>query len=161
MSIPALPITTALALRPSPSTESWRTHDWERLWLALQSRPWTALALVPAGRGSPKDFTLTVAMALARTGMVHLGQQIHVADGTNLSLRSNAQFIAQVRTTMRSGPVILALAPTAENPVTVPLARSADYALLCAKIGEMRVSDAKKTIKDIGRQKFLGSAAFR
>jgi len=155
-----LPSTQALALRPHPPVEAWRTHDWERLWLAIQNRPWGALALVPAGRGSSKSFTLDVAVALARTGMVHLGRQIHVADGTNLSLQSNAQFIAQVRATMQSGPVILALAPTAENPVTVPLARSADFAVLCAKVGEMRVGDAKKTIQAVGKQKFLGSAAF-
>jgi hypothetical protein len=104
---------------------------------------------------------LSIAMSLARTGMVHLGAQVHVADATSLSLGSNAQFLEQVRETTRSGPVLIALAPPSESPVTVPLARDANAAVLCVSVGKMLVSDAKKTIREIGKQHFLGSAAFR
>ena len=47
----------------------------------MQSRPWTSLALIPAGEGAPEDFTVLVAVILSRTGMVHLGSPIQVADG--------------------------------------------------------------------------------
>jgi len=141
--------------------EPWRSQDWERLWLSTQSRRWSTLALVPAGPGGPPDFTLSIAMSLARTGMVHLGAQVHVADATTLSLGSNAQFLAQVRETTRSGPVLIALASASESSVTVPLARDANASILCISVGKMRVSDAKKTIREIGKQQFIGSAAFR
>jgi hypothetical protein len=159
MNLPSAPPEQTLG-QPMAS-EPWKSPDWERLWLATQSRSWTTLALVPAGVGGPPDFTLSIAMALARTGMVHLGAQVHVADATTLSLGSNAQFLAQVRATTQSGPVLIALAPPSESSVTVPLARDANAAILCVSLGKMRVSDAKKTIREVGKQKFIGSASFR
>jgi len=159
VSLPSANAQTALVKRAGP--EPWRSQDWERLWLSTQARRWTTLALVPAGSGGPPDFTLSIAMSLARTGMVHLGAQVHVADATSLSLGSNAQFLEQVRETTRSGPVLIALAPSSESSVTVPLARDANAAVLCVCVGKMRVSEAKKTIREIGKQHFLGSAAFR
>jgi hypothetical protein len=152
---------TEIALARAGSDEPWRRQDWERLWLSTQSRRWRTLALVPAGPGGPHEFTLNIAMSLARTGMVHLGAQVHVADATSLSLGSNAQFLAQVRETTRSGPVLIALAAIKVSSVTVPLARDADAAVLCVSIGSMRVGDAKKTIREIGKPQFIGSAAFR
>src|ERR1043165_6875921 len=113
------------------SDDLWRAADWQRLWLATQERAWRSLALVPAGAGAPLDITVHIAMALARTGMQHMGTQIHVADATELGLEDTAVLTAQVRESARSGLVIVALAPVSMNPVTVPLAQSSDCAVLC------------------------------
>jgi hypothetical protein len=131
------------------------------MWLATQEKAWSTLAVIPAGVSHDPDFSVTVAMSLARTGMVHLGSQVHVADATRLSLRNSAQFLAQLKETMQSGPVIIALSPVSESSVTVPLARGANAALLCVQLGVMRLSDAKSTVKEIGRQHFLGAVTFR
>lgn len=148
--------TTALAAY-GRNDDLWRTADWQRLWLAARERPWRCLALVPAGLGAPLDITVQIAMAMARTGMQHIGAQIHVADATELGLQDAAELTAQVRESVRTGPVILALGPIATNPVTVTLAQSADCAMLCVLLGQMHLADAKHTLEEIGQQHFVGA----
>ncbi|HWA75736.1 MAG TPA: hypothetical protein VG937_25545 [Polyangiaceae bacterium] len=139
------------------SDDLWRAADWQRLWLATQERAWRSLALVPAGAGAPLDTTVHIAMALARTGMQHIGTQIHVADATELGLEDTAELTAQVRESARSGLVIVALAPVSMNPVTVPLAQSSDCAVLCVLLNLMRMAEAKHTTDQIGRSHFVGA----
>lgn len=137
------------------SDEPWREPEWQRLWLATQDRPWRSLALVPAG--GPPELALEVAMSLARTGMLHIGGQIHVADATTLELESVGEFTHQLRSSMQTGHVIMALAPSHLNPVTVPLAHTADCALLCVLLSHVRIADAKRTLDEIGRNHFIGA----
>ncbi|HEY6728118.1 MAG TPA: hypothetical protein VI197_29115 [Polyangiaceae bacterium] len=100
-------------------------------------------------------------MALARTGMTHLGAQVHVADATTLSMSASTQFTAQVRASTHSGPVLIALAARADSPVTTSIAQDADWAVLCVKLGQMKMSEAKKTVDEIGASQFIGSLAVR
>ena len=160
MNLPALPAPDLLAKPPS-EREPWQDQRWQRFWLSTQTQEWRTLALLPAGAGAPTEFTLDVAMALARTGMTHLGAQVHVADATMLRMASIGQFEAQVTDSARSGPVLIALAPAVESPVTQMIARNADCVVLCLKLGMMRWSDAKKTIRDIGQSQFIGSITVR
>lgn len=149
---------TQLALPPtfSADDEPWRVAEWQRLWVATQGRPWRSMALVPAGEDGPPDATLEIAMALARTGMRQVGSQIHVADATQLDLEGAREFVSQVRASVNTGPVILALSPVAKNPVMVPLAQSADCALLCIILGHTKSADAQRTVDEIGKQHFIG-----
>jgi len=152
---------TALA-RVEPGVEPWRQEQWQRLWLSIQSKSWGSLAVVPAGAGAPRDFTLTVAMTLARTGIVHLGVPIQVADGTQIQLSNVAQFLEEIHRLRKAGDLILiAAAAPRESPVTASLAQAADAALICVLLEKMRWSEAKETIRIIGRERFLGSALFR
>lgn len=147
----------------SPPSEKppWRRADFQRLWLSIQTEAWRTLALVPASDGQPVEFTLQIAMALARTGMTHLGGQVHVADATTLGMADANHFTAQVRASAQSGPVLIALAPRSSSPVTTPLAQQADRAVLCVKLGQMKVSEAKLTITEIGLSQFIGSLTVR
>jgi hypothetical protein len=141
--------------------EPWRQPDWQKFWLTLRGRPWNSLAVVPAGAGAARDFTLNIAVSLARTGMIHLGVPIRVADASDVPLEQMVQLSTEVAEMVRAGDlVILALGPVAVSPVAVSLAQSADAALLCVLFERMAVSDAKKTISTVGQQKFLGSAVF-
>ena len=139
------------------SDDLWRTADWQRLWLATQERAWRSLSLVPAGAGAPLDTTVHIAMALARTGMQHIGTQIHVADATELGLEDTAELSAQVRESARTGLVIVALSPVSLNPVTVPLAQATDCAVLCVILNQMRMGEAKSTTEQIGHHHFVGA----
>jgi len=159
MDIPALPPTGGST--PPSEKPPWRSPDYQRFWLSLRAREWRTLALVPAASGQPADFTLQIAMALARTGMTHLGAQVHVADATTLSMAASTQFTAQVRASTQSGPVLIALAPRSDSPVTTPIAQDADCAVLCVKLGQMKMSEAKKTVDEIGASQFIGSLAVR
>jgi len=164
MNLPALPSAKKLTSRPPPEEtklEPWRNPDWQRLWLSTQNEEWRTLALVPAADGAPANFTLQVAMALARTGMAHLSEQVHVADGTNLSMGASSQFTAQVRESTLSGPVLIALAPCSVSPVTLSIAQSADRAILCVRLGAMHISEAKQTLRLIGPERFMGSLIIR
>jgi hypothetical protein len=152
---------TALALR-SAAIEPWRHVDWQRLWLSVQTRHWKSLAIVPAGAGAPPDFALTIATTLARTGMMHLGVPIQVADATQVRLANVVPFTEEVRR-YQSQPdlLLLALAPIAENPVMTSLAQSADCSLLSVLFESMASADAKKTVSAIGKERFLGAVTFR
>jgi hypothetical protein len=151
----------ALAVRETGAIETWRDPDWQRLWLAMQVRPWRSLALVPAGKGAPIDFSLRIAVTLARTGMVHLGSPVQVADATRVPLAYLTQFTEEVRRCTRAGDLILvALASIEENPLTTSIAQASDAALLCVLLEHMPSSHAKKTVAQIGAPRFVGSAIF-
>jgi hypothetical protein len=159
----AMPTSDApLTRREAARVEPWRNQDWQKLWLAVQSRTWRSLAIVPAGPGAPKDFTVNVATTLARTGMTHLGTPIHVADATRLPLAYLVGFAEELQRYTQEGDLVLvALASTSDNPITVSLAQKTDAALLCVMMEAMNSSDAKKTVDRIGAARFVGSTMFR
>jgi hypothetical protein len=135
--------------------------DWEKLWLSTQRAKWQSLALLPAG-DMPPDFTLKIAVALARTGSMHLGVPVRVAEATQVPLAHLVQFMSEIRGVLDAGDlVLLALGPIARSSTTVPLAQSSDRALLCVPLGVSKLSHAKQTISDVGAERFLGSAIFK
>ncbi len=151
---------TALALRDG-SIEPWRDVDWQKLWLLLKARPWTSIAIVPAGAGAPPDFTLTIAATLARIGVLHLGTPIHVADATNIPLGRLEQFTEEIERLNRDGDLVLLALPTVDaSPVAVALARKASFSILCIMLEVMSSADAKRTVERVGKSSFLGSAVF-
>ncbi len=140
----------------------WRDPEWQRLWLSLQARPWRSLAIVPAAKGAPKDFSLRIAMILSRTGMVHLGRPIQVADATNVPLGYLAQLLDEIARCTKDGDLILvALSPTAGSPIAPSIAQAADVCLLCVMLERMLASEMKKTVAQIGASHFIGSVIFR
>src|SRR5262249_472547 len=142
--------------------EPWRHADWQKLWLSLQGAPWRTLALVAAGKGAPPDFTLNIAISLARTGMMHLGVPIRVADATRVTLAHLIQVGDEIENAVDAGDMVLiALPPTGESPTTVSLAQSANQTLLCVLLSKMKTSEAKKTVEEIGKARFIGTATFR
>jgi hypothetical protein len=152
----------ALAVRPPQPIEPWRGIEWQRLWLSLQARPWTALAVVPASPGAPPEFTLKIGVTLARTGMIHLATPIHVADATDLPLGGVMSFLDEIARCRATGDrILLALAPIAENPLTETLAHYCDCSLLCVLFEDMVAAEAKRTVKKIGKDRFIGTTIFR
>lgn len=154
--VPALRIPGA-----QPTVQPWRDPGWQRLWLALLAKPWSSLALVPAGSGANSDFALNIAVTLARTAIAHLREPIQVADGTQVQMTQLSSFSTELNGCKDSGyRVLVALAPVSESPVTVALSQSTDFALLCVLFGKMATAEAKRTIAEIGHGHFIGSAAF-
>jgi len=141
--------------------EPWQDAEWQRLWLAIQSRPWKTLALIPAGEGASLDFTPRVAMLLSRTGMVHLGRPVQVADATHVPLNQLTAFFNEVaRSTSQGERLLIALPPAGKNAITVEIAQASDAALLCILNERMSGSAAKRTVKLVGAARFVGSAIF-
>lgn len=151
---------TRLAQRREVQT--WADHDWQRLWLTLDRMPWRTLALLAAGEGAPKDFTLTLAVNLSRTGMSHVGAPIVVADCTEVPLNQLNSILADVRACGAAGErVILALSSVTASATTAALAAAADGVVLCVMLGHMLSSDAKRTVNAVGASKILGSVIVR
>jgi len=151
---------SSLAVREQKK-EAFPEADWQKLWLTLKSKPWSSLAVVPAGPGGPPDFSLTIAVTLARIGIVHIGAQIHVADATRIPLVRLEQFTEEVRRLNEDGKlVIIALPSIEENPVTVSIAKAANNAVLCILMEKMTTGETKRTVDKIGASHFLGSIVF-
>ena len=150
-----------LALSTGSDVATWRDPEWQRLWLAVEARPWRSLAMIPAGAGASLDFTVSVAVALSRTGMVHLGTAIQVADATRIPLNQLTPFLDEVRRCTEKGDrLLVALPPTATSPVCVSIAQTTDAAVLCILLNRMNSYEAQQTIKLVGAARFLGSAIF-
>lgn len=141
--------------------EAWRDPEWQRLWLAVEGRPWRSLALIPGGDGASPDLTLVIAVTLSRTGMVHLGRPIQVADATKVPLDQLASFLNEVkRIATDSERLLVALPPTANSPITSTIAQTVDAALLCVQLDRMSSAQTKRTVKLVGQSRFVGSAIF-
>jgi hypothetical protein len=154
---------------PNPGTsiqraalvEPWLDLEWQRLWLTIQARPWRTLALIPAGDGAALDFTPRVALLLSRTGMVHLGKPVQVADATHVPLNQLTAFFDEVeRSTGQGERLLIALPPAGKSAITASIAQASDAALLCILNERMSTSAAKRTVNLIGASRFIGSAIF-
>jgi hypothetical protein len=155
------PLSNAPLVHVGNKIEPWKQPEWQQFWLTIRAKPWNSLAVVPAASGAPQDFALNIAVSLARTGMVHLGVPIRVADATSVPLDQMVQLSEEVKLSVAAGDlVILALGTIVESPVAVSLAQSVDYSLLCVLFEKMASAEAKKTVNLIGTQKFIGSAVF-
>jgi hypothetical protein len=135
--------------------EFWNDPYWQKIWLSIQGRDWRSLAIVPAGRGLS---TLQVAQALVDVGWQHRGLPIGLADLRNVTLPYIDAVIDEVRAHVYGGErVLIALRSVFENPATVPIAQAADCAVLCISLGTTKIKDAKETIQQVGRPRFLGN----
>src|SRR5262249_61973622 len=139
--------------------ELWNDPVWQRIWLAIQSKEWRSLAIVPASQGLG---TLEPAQALVDVGWQHRGLPIGLADLRNVTLPYIDSVIDEVRGHIYSGErVLIALRSVFENPATVPIAQAADAALLCISLGRTKIAGAEETLEQVGKGRFFGSIVVR
>jgi len=144
---------TALALAPAQRIDA--DVGLQHLWLALRRRTWRSLAIVAAGPGMP---TLEVANNLAKICWLYTGQPSGVVDLRDVSMRLlEHQLSALTAHAAEEERVFLALRAIDENATAIPIAMSADAAVLCVELGKTEIKTAKKTIAAIGQDRFLGT----
>lgn len=154
------PLPASGMIGPEERAAPWKHPAWQRLWLATQKADWRSLALVPAGE-MPERFTLEIALALAYTGSLHLGEPVRMADATSVPLTHLKQFVGGLQSLREAGDrVIVALGPLQDSATAAAIAQAADYSLLCVPLQVSKVADAKRTIAELGARSFLGSAVF-
>jgi hypothetical protein len=147
-------MSSALVVRP-PDALGVDEKKLQELWIATQKREWRSLALLGAGEGIP---TLATANLLARISWSYSGTPSAVFDLRDVSLRLLEHQLQNVQLQVQNGErVFIALRSIAENPTAIALARAADAVLLCVSLGKTKVKLAKKTVQDVGRERFLGS----
>ena len=61
----------------------------------------------------------------------------------------------------RDGPVIIAIDSVIQNPLVLPVALAADAVLLCVKLGQTDLADARHSIALIGHDRLIGTAVLR
>lgn len=142
---------------------AWRDPEWQRLWLSSRrGQTWRSLALVPASAGTPPETLREIAVAMARTGIVHMGAPVHVADASSLVLAQLEAFTEVLENHTKAGDLVLvALGSLQESVTALPLALKCDAALLCVVAGQMRSKEARATVAQVGAGRFVGSAMFR
>ncbi|MGA7123167.1 MAG: hypothetical protein WBY94_23910 [Polyangiaceae bacterium] len=134
---------------------AWDDVRLQRLWLAAERRGWRSLAVV--GASNTTD-TLPIAALFAQLSWRYRGQPSVVCDLRDLSMRLIDYHIREVHEHVDSGArVVIALRSVFENPTSAPVARDADAVVLCVSLGKTSFRSAEQTIKEIGRERILGS----
>lgn len=139
------------AITPS----AWDDVRLQRLWLSAERRGWRSLAILSA---SPSTDTLPIAALFAQLSWRYRGQPSVVCDLRDLSMRLIDYHIREVREQAETGArVVIALRSIFENPTSAPVAREADAVVVCLSLGTTTFRAAERTIKEVGRERILGS----
>lgn len=132
---------------------------WQRVWLATQRREWRSLAVIPVGG---RIATPAVARSLVSVGSSHLGASIRLNDATAITISGLGACLRGLTDLRESAArVVVALGSVLENPASLAVAQAADAAILCLVLGQSSISEAERTIEEVGRARFVGSLILR
>ena len=148
--------------RPSSRPSGPASHiDWQRLWVTLQKQKWATLGILGASTGM-KSSPMEAASILADVGWQHLGQPIQVMDLRETPLNLVETRLGELRIQKERGErVFVVLSPVVDNPSTVAIGPHVDGLVLCLVLGLTPLSDAEKTIEELGREHFLGTIVLK
>ena len=162
--LPSSPLLDRDSLPPAsgsgePHVELPGLDEWQHLWLAMQTRSWTSLCIVPASHVDG-DTLLRVAHGLRQIGVDHLKQPLKVLDHRGVTLRDVE---SRIEALPGGGKVIIVIDAIDQSPVSARYAKAKaiDAALLVFLVGSSEISSAKKTVEAFGKERFLGSLALR
>ena len=131
--------------------------DVQRLWFALDRKPWNVLVLMPADSSFG---TGPLAMALAQAGSRVRGLPVQYQDAQDLELPRAARVIEQAVTPSKErSATIIAVGSPLTSPAAIPVALAADGVLMCVELGRSQIQQAQRTIELIGRARFMGAVA--
>jgi hypothetical protein len=147
-----------LALPPEPP-KLWDDLRYQKLWLAARRVEWRSVALVGA---SASVDTLPVAELLAKLAWWYRGQPSCVFDLRDLSLRLVDYHMREVKSQVDAGScVVVALRSVFENPIAIPVARSADAVVVCVGLGTTHLKAVEQTLAEVGSERVLGCVVVR
>ena len=162
--LPSSPLLDRASLPPAsgsgePHVEVPGLDEWQHIWLAMQTRSWTSLCVVPASHVDG-DTLLRVAHGLRQIGVDHLKQPLTVLDHRGVTLRDVE---SRIEALPGGGKVIIVIDAIDQSPGSARYAKAKaiDAALLVFLVGSSEISSAKKTVEAFGKERFLGSLALR
>lgn len=132
------------------------------LWFAVQTRPWSSLAVLPAG---PGESALAVANALYDVGALVSGGPMRLLDARAVTLTTSAAFIVNMSSLVSApgerrvgGPqrAVVVLASVIDQLAGVPIVLSADAVVLTLTLGKTSVDSARRTLELVGAERVLG-----
>jgi hypothetical protein len=141
--------TTAVARLPS--------RGLQELWFVTLQKPWRTLVLVPAQAGLS---IRPLADALSTMGQLHRGVPFQILSAEGMTVEQLAELTVATEDAPEGQPGrIIVLDPITVNPLGTAVALAADSALLCVEYGTADLADAKRTLDQIGRERFIGCVA--
>jgi hypothetical protein len=155
--VPDLDVTQPLSVVPTAPAASAQA-----LWFSLQNKPWSSLAVIPAG---PGESSLAAANALYDVGALVSGGPMRLLDARMVTLASTASFILNMTSLVaasgerRSGPgqrAVVVLASVIDQPAGIPIALTADAVVLTLVLGTTTLDAARKTVELVGADRVLG-----
>jgi hypothetical protein len=129
----------------------------QRLWLAMQRRPWRSLAVLASSNSVD---AMWVAELVAKLVWWYRGEQSAVFDFRDLTLRLVDYHLAEVAA-QANAQIVVIMYSTFANPTSVPVAHSADAVVLCLELGKTDLKSTQQSIADIGADRVLGSIVLR
>jgi len=152
-SLPPAPIAAA-PLETAPAPEP--SLDAQALWLELERRDWTSLALVPAEPGA----TMPVALALSAVCAAQRSKLPLILPGEQATLAASAGILSQIRLARaahnKGERLIIALGDLAQHPAGAAIARGADCAAICIRLHKTSLAAARAVIDLIGAERCAG-----
>jgi len=96
-------------------------------------------------------------------GRFHRGSTLRVVSAEGMGLDEIADFaLSASESHMRNeGGRILVLEPISVNPFGTAIALTADAAILCLEYGLSTLDEARQTLDQIGRERFVGAAVLQ
>ncbi len=151
---------TALVPVPAHDTPNlWDDLRLQKLWLAVEKRPWRSLAVMGA---SESVQTIQIAELLAQLAWRYRGQPSSVSDLRDLSMRLIDYQVQEMTIQIDGGMrLVVALQSIFENPTAAPIAKQTDAVLLCIALGRTHFKQAEETIAAVGRDRVIGSIVLR
>ena len=133
--------------------------QWAQSWFTMVRHPWSSLVLVPADQGTS---ALVVARRLAEIALEYHHEPIAVVDAERLTAKDLGALLPQIEERTRAGGRVLIAVPSPlVHYAAVPIARSADAAVLLVGIGRTAFSQARKTVECVGGASFIGCITVR
>jgi hypothetical protein len=144
---------------PVPAAEPVPNAQWQQIWFTALRRPWSSLALVPAG---PGDSALFAAEALAAVGRLHGGRAIRLVDAEEAGLTDVADILESLAAIAgREELAVVAAGCPLTEAAAIPIARAADAALLVVPLGDAHFSGARRVVDLVGRDRFIGAVTLQ
>jgi len=154
--------------RPSEVTQERDTRvptpDLQELWFRTLQYDWSSLVVVPTHwRCSARRIAEALGeMAALQRGMpipeVVASESAMGGPGgiTALVVREADAVASRHRQPWAGRNAVYAVEPIVSNPAGIAAVLAADAAILCVKLGETRLEEARRTVDLIGRERFIG-----
>ena len=153
---PVAETTTPLAMdQAAEPSRSETAFEWQRFWIRLQQTAWSSLAIIPVDAGIDVHSVVTHLVTAGRQADT---QGVSALAAVGLPASRAQEIIQACETAHTSGQrVVVACDPLAENPATLAISRAVSGVLLVARLGESRISTAKRAVDAIGRERVIAS----
>jgi hypothetical protein len=128
-------------------------EEWQPLWLSLQTRPWSTLAVI--GIDAVPDVS-RVAEILASVGNRDGKRSVRVVSALGATPPDVPGIVERLSDASRNGDLILVPCdPPGGSPAMLPILHATSGVVLVVRLGASRVASAKKTVDIVHRHRIF------